>query len=80
MLPEIYQQSADDLQIVCLVKGVERYVILHDGHAKSRVRAIQAAARWAARGDLSFTWYDASVVAQRIRMERSLEPEDRRQE
>lgn len=48
-----------------VMKGEERYIFLYDDHHGSA--AIQMAARWAENKDLTFTWYDAAVTAQRIR-------------
>ncbi len=48
-----------------LVKGKERYVFLFDdGH---RGDALRTLGRFASNPELSFTWYDAAVLSQRIR-------------
>ena len=59
--------TADDLNAIALVKGEERYVILYDD--ASRQEALRQVGRWAAKDGLSFTWYDAAALSQRIRAE-----------
>jgi len=49
----------------CLTRGAERYIFVYDDHHGSQ--AIQMAANWAANDDLSFLWYDAARIAQKIR-------------
>ena len=44
---------SQDINVLALVKGAERYVFL----------------RFASNPDLSFTWYDAAVLSQKIRQE-----------
>ncbi len=45
----------DDLNVLALVKGRERFVFLY------------AAGRWASDDSLDFTWHNAAVLAQRAR-------------
>lgn len=55
----------DDLNVLALVKGTERYVFLYrDQYA---VNVLHALGRFASNKDLSFTWYDAAVLSQKIR-------------
>jgi hypothetical protein len=54
-----------DVNVIALVKGEERYVFLFDD--ESREEAIQALSRHAANPDLSFSWYDAAVLGEKIR-------------
>ena len=54
-----------DVNVIALVKGEERYVFLFDD--ESREEAIRALARHAADPELSFSWYDAAVLAEKIR-------------
>ena len=58
---------AQDINVVALVKGSERYVFLYDDD--SRAEALRMLGRYASNPDLSFTWYDAAVE-----MPRSLLP------
>ncbi|MEI6504993.1 MAG: hypothetical protein WCO90_03820 [Planctomycetota bacterium] len=57
--------SARDINVIALVKGGERYVFLYDDD--SRDQALEALARHAANPDLSFSWYDAAVLGQKVR-------------
>jgi len=54
-----------DINVIALVKGEERYVFLYDDD--SRDEAIRAIGRHAANPELNFTWYDAAVLAQKVR-------------
>ena len=73
---------ARDINVIALVKGGERYVFLYDDD--SRAEALKALGRSAANPDLSFSWYDAAVLGQKVRMNaprsnrlRSVPPADR---
>lgn len=57
----------EDLNVLALVKGEERYVFLFDD--MSRAAALRTLGRYASNPDLSFTWYDAAVLSQKIRQE-----------
>jgi len=57
--------AARDINVIALVKGEERYVFLYDDD--SREQALHAIGRHAANPELSFSWYDAAVLAQKIR-------------
>jgi hypothetical protein len=63
-----------NVNILAFVKGTERYIVLYDDAA--REAALQTLGRWASHSDLSFTWYDAAVLSQRIR-KMAEEPEPR---
>lgn len=56
-----------DINVLALVKGSERYVFLYDDHR--RAETLRMLGRYASNPDLSFTWYDAAVLSQRIRQE-----------
>ena len=71
-----------DINVIALVKGGERYVFLYDDD--SRAEALKTLGRYAANPDLSFSWYDAAVLVQKVRMNtprtnrlRSVPPADR---
>lgn len=73
---------ARDINVIALVKGGERYVFLYDDD--SRAEALKTLGRYAANPDLSFSWYDAAVLGQKIRSNaprtnrlRTLPPADR---
>jgi len=57
----------DDINVLALVKGKERYIFLYDDSQRSQ--ALRALGRHASNPELSFTWYDAAVLSQKIRQE-----------
>jgi hypothetical protein len=65
-----------DINVLALVKGVERYVFLYDD--ASRAEALRVLGRFASNPDLSFTWYDAAVLSQKIRQEEKAQQHQRR--
>lgn len=58
---------SQDINVLALVKGTERYVFLYDD--ASRAETLRTLGRYASNPDLSFTWYDAAVLSQKIRQE-----------
>lgn len=58
---------AQDINVLALVKGAERYVFLYDD--ASRAETLRVLGRYASNPELSFTWYDAAVLSQKIRQE-----------
>jgi hypothetical protein len=54
-----------DINVLALVKGQERYIFLYDDEHKSE--ALRTLGRFASNPELSFSWYDAAVLSQRIR-------------
>ena len=54
-----------DINVLALVKGKERYIFLYDDEHKSE--ALRTLGRFASNPELSFSWYDAAVLSQRIR-------------
>jgi hypothetical protein len=54
-----------EINVLALVKGKERYVFLFDDD--NRTEALRQIGRYAANPELSFTWYDAAVMSQKIR-------------
>jgi hypothetical protein len=56
-----------DINVLALVKGAERYVFLYDD--AHRAEALRTLGRYASNPELSFTWYDAAVLSQKIRQE-----------
>ena len=56
-----------EINVLALVKGEERYVFIYgDEHRGETLRTL---GRYASNPDLSFTWYDAAVLSQKIRRE-----------
>ena len=58
---------SQDINVLALVKGTERYVFLYDD--SSRAETLRVLGRYASNPELSFTWYDAAVLSQKIRQE-----------
>ena len=58
---------SQDINVLALVKGAERYVFLYDD--ASRAETLRVLGRYASNPELSFTWYDAAVLSQKIRQE-----------
>ena len=54
-----------DINVLALVKGEERYIFLFDDQHRSD--ALRTLGRFASNPELSFSWYDAAVLSQRIR-------------
>jgi hypothetical protein len=54
-----------DINVLALVKGSERYIFLYDDD--NRAEALRTLGRFASNPELSFTWYDAAVLSQKIR-------------
>lgn len=53
------------LEVIALEKDAERFVFLYDEESKGRL--LQTLGQFAADKDLSFTWYDAAVISQKVR-------------
>jgi hypothetical protein len=53
------------MNVLALVKGTERYVFLYDDQSARTL--LQTLGRYAADPELSFTWYDAAVLSQKVR-------------
>lgn len=53
------------INVLALLKGEERYVFLYDDRSIEQV--LQTIGRYAADPELSFSWYDAAVLSQRVR-------------
>ncbi|MDA0659478.1 MAG: hypothetical protein O2931_09790 [Planctomycetota bacterium] len=56
---------SEDINVLALVKGQERYIFLYDD--KNRSQALRVLGRYASNPELSFSWYDAAVLSQKIR-------------
>ena len=57
----------DDINVLALIKGKERYIFLFDD--SQRAEALRMLGRHASNPELSFSWYDAAVLSQKIRQE-----------
>jgi hypothetical protein len=56
---------SDDINVLALIKGKERYIFLYDDD--HRADALRTLGRFASNPDLSFSWYDAAVLSQKVR-------------
>lgn len=56
---------SDDINVLALIKGKERYIFLFDD--ERRAEALRTLGRYASNPDLSFSWYDAAVLSQKVR-------------
>ena len=52
------------VSVLALVKGNERYVFLFDDSQRDEV--LRTLGRFASNPDLSFTWYDCAILAQKV--------------
>jgi len=58
---------SQDINVLAMVKGNERYVFLFDDGSRSET--LRVLGRYASNPELSFSWHDAAVLSQRIRQE-----------
>ena len=58
---------SQDTNMLALVKGNERYVFLYT--EANRAETLRTLGRFASNPELSFSWYDAAVLSQKIRQE-----------
>ncbi len=56
---------AGEISVVAIVKGEERYVFMFDEN--SRAETLRTLGQYASDPELSFSWYDAAVLSQKIR-------------
>lgn len=56
---------AEEMNMLALVKGEEKYVFLFSD--KNRSATLRQLGKYASDPELSFTWYDAAVLSQKIR-------------
>ncbi len=60
-----FPKVTKDINVLALVKGKERYIFLFDD--ENRAEALRTLGRYASNQELSFSWYDAAVLSQKIR-------------
>lgn len=65
-----------EINVLALVKGEERYVFIYSD--EKRGETMRTLGRYASNPDLSFNWYDAAVLSQKIRRESIAERLDAR--
>ncbi|MDD3468932.1 MAG: hypothetical protein PHE53_02990 [Thermoguttaceae bacterium] len=56
-----------EINVLALVKGKERYIFLFDDDSRNRTQLFRTLRRFASCSDLSFTWYDAATLSQKLR-------------
>lgn len=56
---------SQDINVLALAKGEERYLFLFND--ATRTEALRTLGRFASHPELSFSWYDAAVLSQKIR-------------
>ena len=61
------EDASDEINVLALVKGDERFIFLFADD--QRDECLRAFGRWAANPELTFTWYDAAVLSQKLRAE-----------
>lgn len=54
-----------EVNVLALVRNGERYIFLYDDESAERL--LQTFGRYAADPQLSFSWYDAAVLSQKVR-------------
>jgi hypothetical protein len=59
------ESVSQDINVVALVKGEERYIFLFNDSQKSET--LRTLGRYASDPRLSFSWYDAAVLSQKVR-------------
>ena len=57
--------SDPEVNVLALVKGTERYIWLY--RDSDRTETLRSLGRFASNPELSFTWYDAAMLSQKIR-------------
>ncbi|TWT38318.1 hypothetical protein [Blastopirellula retiformator] len=55
----------EEINVLALVKGAERYVFMFND--SRRAETLRTLGRYASNPELSFSWYDAAVLSQKIR-------------
>jgi hypothetical protein len=63
-LPE-HQPNSSDVNVLALIKGPERYFFMYTEEQKTEM--LRTLGRYAADPELSFSWYDAAVLSQKVR-------------
>jgi len=58
---------SDDVNVLALVKGEERYIFMYED--SQQAQALRMLGRHASNPKLSFSWYDAAVLSKKIRAE-----------
>ena len=62
-----YNTEDKDVKVIALIKGAEQYVFIYN--ESNRPEILRLLGRYASNPELSFSWYDAAVLSQKIRQE-----------
>lgn len=60
-----YKIMTNNINVLALVKGEEKYIFLFND--RNRKNTLRQLGRYASNPSLSFTWYDAAVMSQKVR-------------
>jgi len=64
-----------DIKVIALIKGEEQYVFLYNEN--NRAETLRLLGRYASNPELSFSWYDAAVLSQKIRQDNQQKTRER---
>ena len=56
---------SEDVNILALSKGVHRYIFVYSDDRKKEL--LRQFGKFASNEELNFTWYDAAVLAKKVR-------------
>lgn len=59
-------ENPDDVCVIALQKGGERWAVFYACNAAGKREALRQLGKWAANKELSFNWYDAAVLSQKM--------------
>tara|TARA_B100000686_G_C16112426_1_gene628547 strand:- start:127 stop:366 length:240 start_codon:yes stop_codon:yes gene_type:complete len=65
---------SSDINVLALVKGEERFIFLFNDDNRSET--LRLFGRYASNPELTFTWYDAAVLSQKVRTLTGLSPNE----
>lgn len=60
---------SQDVNVLALVKGEERFIFLYTD--KNKAETLRTLGRYASDPSISFSWYDAAVLSQKLRQNHS---------
>lgn len=56
---------SEEVSVVALARGNEQYLFIFDD--RNRTELLRTIGRFAANPELSFSWYDAAILSQKVR-------------
>lgn len=56
---------SEEVSVVALARGNEQYLFIFDD--RNRTELLRTLGRFAANPELSFSWYDAAILSQKVR-------------